>query len=307
MKILITGGAGTLGSNIIERLYKNKSVDILCIDNFQTGSRKNISFFPSDKIIEGSVSDRVLLENVFKRFSPEIVIHSAASYNDPNNYYVDAQTNILGAINIADFSKKYRISKVINFQTALCYGIPQSNPIPVEHQLNPFTSYGMSKTFGENYMAKMNIPLISLRLANICSKNLAIGPIPTFYKRIKENKGCFYTKTERDFLDFDDFFDLLKTILFNSDQLGFYNVSTGISNSIKDIFDKVKVYVGQDKYKAELREINQDDVPKIVLDSSLTTQVFGWKPKISFDEMIRKQLEYYDQSGIIEIHSHFKN
>ena len=82
MKILITGGAGTLGSNIIERLYKNKSVDILCIDNFQTGSRKNISFFPSDKIIEGSVSDRVLLENVFKRFSPEIVIHSAA-FNEP--------------------------------------------------------------------------------------------------------------------------------------------------------------------------------------------------------------------------------
>ena len=114
MKILVTGGAGTLGSNIIERLYKNKSVDILCIDNFETGSRKNISFFPSNKIIEGSVSDRTLIENVFESFNPDVVIHSAASYKDPNNYYGDAETNILGAINIADFCQKYQISNHVN-------------------------------------------------------------------------------------------------------------------------------------------------------------------------------------------------
>jgi UDP-glucose 4-epimerase len=307
MKILITGGAGTLGSNIIERLYSNKSLDILCVDNFETGSRTNISFFPNEKIIEGSVADRLLLENIFESFNPDVVIHSAASYKDPNNYYRDAETNILGAINIADFSKKYKISKVINFQTALCYGNPKQIPVPIDHLVNPFSSYGISKTFGEMYMSKMNLPLVSLRLANICSKNLSIGPIPTFYKRIKENKDCFCTEAKRDFLDFDDFHELLEIILFESNQLGFFNVSTGKGNSIKEVFDAVKTYLGRQELEAELKSVNDDDVSVMILDPLETERAFGWKAKIQFGEMVNKQLKYYDESGIIEIFSHLKN
>ena len=66
MKILITGGAGTLGSNIIERLYKKSSIEIICIDNFETGSRDNISFFPKQNLIEGSVSDLQLMERLIQ-------------------------------------------------------------------------------------------------------------------------------------------------------------------------------------------------------------------------------------------------
>ena len=66
MRILITGGAGSLGSNIIEKLYKDSSVEILCIDNFETGSKKNISFFPEEKIIEGSITNEKLLREIFK-------------------------------------------------------------------------------------------------------------------------------------------------------------------------------------------------------------------------------------------------
>lgn len=307
MRILITGGAGTLGSNIIERLYGRKSIELLCLDNFETGHKKNLSFFPDEMIIEGSVADHLFLENIFEKFKPDIIIHSAASYKDPNNYFGDAETNILGAINIANLSKKFGIKKVINFQTALCYGNPNHTPVPVDHPLNPFTSYGISKTYAEGYMNKMDVPMVSLRLANICSKNLSIGPIPTFYKRIKERKACFCTKAQRDFLDFEDFFRLLEIILFKINQFGIFNVSSGKGHSIKEVFDAVKTYMNKKELNAEINSVNTDDVSVMVLDPIKTEKIFGWKSKIGFNEMINKQLEYYDESGIIKIFSHLKN
>ena len=307
MKILINGGAGTLGSNIIERLYHQSSIEIMCVDNFETGSRANIPFFPDEKIIAGSITDFNLIENIFRTFEPDIVIHSAASYKDPDNYQHDANTNILGAINIGLLSKEYKVSKVINFQTALCYGIPQQLPIPVDHPLTPFTSYGISKTQGEYYLSQMDIPLVSLRLANICSKNLSIGPIPTFYSRIQEGKSCFCSNAKRDFLYFDDFYDLLNTILFDSDQLGYFNVSTGEGKSIAELFEAVKKSMNAREVTAEVRPINEDDIPEVVLDPSATQMTFGWKAKVDFEQMIQKQIEYYNETGIDQIFSHLKH
>ena len=307
MKLLITGGAGTLGSNIIEKLYKDSSVEILCIDNFETGSKKNISFFPEEKIIEGSITNEKLLREIFKNFKPEIIIHSAASYKDPDNYQNDAHTNIIGAINIGRLSSEFNVSKIINFQTALCYGIPKKSPIPINHTLEPFTSYGISKTHAEYYLSKIGVPLVSLRLANICSKNLSIGPIPTFYKRLKEGKSCFCSDAKRDFLDFDDFFDLLKVILFKSNITGFFNVSTGIGNTITDVFEEVKNNLNLKNISAEVRPINSDDIAEVILDPSETTKLFDWKPKIGFKEMIEKQINFFKTDGIDSIFSHLKN
>tara|TARA_B110000238_G_scaffold14954_1_gene14608 strand:+ start:13999 stop:14922 length:924 start_codon:yes stop_codon:yes gene_type:complete len=307
MKILITGGAGTLGSNVIERLNANQEVELICIDNFKTGKRSNLSFFQEENIFEGSITDKLFLEKIFKDFSPDVVIHSAASYDDPDDFHRDADVNILGSINLVTLCKKYKVKKVINFQTALCYGSPTEIPVPIDHLLKPFTSYGLSKTFGEAYMLNMGLPLISLRLSNICSKNLSIGPIPTFYKRIKEGKSCFCSDSIRDFLDFDDFFELLEIILFKSDELGIFNVSTGEGKSILEIFNVVKDYLQKPHLEAPVKSVNDDDVAKMVLDPTLTFKTFGWKSKTSFEKTIQKQLEYYDETGIIEIYSHLKS
>lgn len=306
MKILITGGAGTLGSNIIEQLLDQDSVEIICIDNFETGSRENISFFPEEQIIEGSVANFDFLENIFRKFKPDVVIHSAASYKDPDNYQQDAHTNIIGSINVGRLSKLNDVSKVINFQTALCYGIPKKVPISIEHELSPFTSYGISKAHGEYYLSQMKIPLVSLRLANICSKNLSIGPIPTFYSRIKQGKSCYCSDTVRDFLDFDDFFELLKIILFNSNKLGKFNVSSGVGKSITNVFDEVKKVMGANNAIAELRSISNDDNPELVLDPTLTQETFGWKAKISFEKIIERQINFYEIEGVKNIFSHLK-
>ena len=197
-KILITGGAGCLGSNLIEHFFP-KGHEICVIDNFATGKKEVVPQQDRLTVIEGCVSDKQLVKKTFANFEPDYVIHSAAAYKDPNDWIEDSKTNILGTINVVKESVESEVKRIVNFQTALCYGRPSTIPIPVDHMTNPFTSYGISKTAAEAYLLNAELPTISLRLANICGPRLSIGPIPTFYSRLKAEKNCFCSETVRDF------------------------------------------------------------------------------------------------------------
>jgi nucleoside-diphosphate-sugar epimerase len=157
MRILITGGAGCLGSNLIEH-YLPKNLEICVIDNFATGKKEVIPEQRRLKVVEGSIANADLVKKVFLDFVPTHVIHSAAAYKDPNNWLEDSMTNILGAINVARAAMDINVDRFINFQTALCYGRPSIIPIPVDHSLAPFTSYGISKTAGESYLIHSELP-----------------------------------------------------------------------------------------------------------------------------------------------------
>ena len=141
-KILITGGAGCLGSNLIEHFFP-KGFEICVIDNFATGKREVVPEQDRLVLVEGSITEKTLVERTFQEFQPDCVIHSAASYKDPDDWAEDSLTNILGSIHIANACVKNGVKRLINFQTALCYGRPSQVPIPVEHTTNPFTSYGI--------------------------------------------------------------------------------------------------------------------------------------------------------------------
>lgn len=306
MKILITGGAGALGSNIAKR-FEKKNISFIILDNFETGSLDNLEGISRDKIIEGSITDKSLLEKIFKDFTPSHIIHSAASYKDPNDFEKDAQVNILGSIILAGLAHKYEIKKIINFQTALCYGRPDKTPIQVESQCRPFTSYGISKYHGEYYLINAPTKVVSLRLANICSENLAIGPIPTFYNRLNTDKDCFISDSYRDFLDFEDFFSLLIKVLNDEKSEGIFNVSTGESTHIKEIFHLIKIYLSKEGIEAPIKPIGNDDVYNTTLDPSKTKDYFNWKPKVNLKQIIAKQLASYDKKPIEQIYSHLIN
>ena len=306
MRILITGGAGTLGSNIANQFEKEK-IEYQILDNFETGSIENLHGVPSNKITEGSILDRALLESLFQKFNPTHIIHAAASYKDPEDFEKDANVNIKGSIILAELAHQYAVKKIINFQTALCYGRPKQVPIPIESNCNPFTSYGISKYFGEYYLLNNSPNVVSLRLANICSEKLAIGPIPTFYNRLKAGKECFISDTYRDFLDFDDFYNLLIKVLNDRDCTGVFNVSTGVSTHIKEIFDLIKTYLSLDHIEAPIKSIGDDDVFNTTLDPSKTISYFNWHPKANLKEIIAKQLSSYDKKPIEHIYSHLKN
>ena len=119
MRLLITGGAGCLGSNIIER-YLPAGHEICVIDNYATGKRETLPRVAGLSVFEGSVADRDILRSCFDALGPTHVIHSAAAYKDPDDWEEDAITNVIGAINVAELSAEYGVSKVINFQTSIC-------------------------------------------------------------------------------------------------------------------------------------------------------------------------------------------
>lgn len=303
MRILITGGAGCLGSSLIEK-YLPLGNEIFVIDNFATGKRESVPELKGLTLVEGDISDDQLVQNCFDKFGPTHVIHSAAAYKDLANWVSDTETNVLGTINVAKAALRIGVKKFINFQTALCYGRPEIIPIPITHKTAPFTSYGISKTAGEQYLLQSGLPVISLRLANICGPRLSIGPIPTFYTRLKEGKSVFCSDTVRDFLDMSDFLSLMDIILADTDVTGVFNVSTGNGNSIKDVFDVVSEYVGIKVENVPVVPAGADDVQSVVLDPSLTESTFNWKAKVGFVDTIKRQLKLYDQYGVTDIYSH---
>jgi UDP-glucose 4-epimerase len=304
-RILITGGAGCLGSNLIERYIPQGDI-IYVIDNFATGKREVVPEVAGLTVTEGSIVDNQLIKEIFSEFQPTHVIHSAASYKDPSDWQEDAATNVLGTINIAKASIEFNVKRLINFQTALCYGRPMEVPIPVSHPRNPFTSYGISKNSGEEYLLNSGLPVVSLRLANICGPRLAIGPIPTFYKRLKAEQPCFCSDSKRDFLDMSDFFTLMELVLDENAATGVFNVSTGKGNSIKDVYDSVAEYLEIDPPEVPIVPVGDDDVPEVVLDASETEKVFGWKAQVDFKQTVHNQLAWYDKYGISDVFSHLK-
>jgi UDP-glucose 4-epimerase len=306
MRLLITGGAGSLGTNIIEHIG-SQCESILVIDNFATG--KKAALLPAEnlQVVEMSITEREKLDILFSDFQPTHVIHSAASYKDPNDWQQDSLTNVMGTCNVVRAAEKNNVKRLINFQTALCYGRPQQVPIPITHSTAPFTSYGITKTAGEAFVLNADVSSTSFRLANVTGPRLAIGPIPTFYKRLKAEEDCSVSTTVRDFLDMSDFLSLVELALADDAPTGVFNVSTGEGHTIEEIFRLVAQHVG--KPNAEPIAINPpgpDDVAQVVLDPSETEAQYRWKANISFAETISRMLHWYDINGVTDIYSHLQ-
>ncbi|KAB0675906.1 NAD-dependent epimerase/dehydratase family protein [Aureimonas leprariae] len=305
-RILLTGGAGCLGSNLAER-FIDAGDAVYVLDNFATGQRASL---PDEHdrltVREGSVSDRWTVDDVFTEFEPTHVVHSAAAYKNPDDWATDDAVNVGGTINVVRAAEAAGVRRLLNFHTALGYGRPEQVPIAVSAPARPFTSYGISKQAGENYLAMSKLPWVSLRLANVTGPRLAIGPIPTFYTRLKAGKSCFCSRTVRDFVDMEDFFAVVDLALADEAPTGRFNVSTGTGHSIREIFDIVVQHLGLPKQDVPEVDAGPDDVEKVVLDPSETIAAFGWRPRYSFADTIRRMLAWYDTHGVTTIYSHVR-
>lgn len=305
MRILITGGAGCLGSNLIEH-WLPQGHEIFVIDNFATGKREVVPSMPGLTVREGTIADEAVVSECFAAFKPEVVIHAAAAYKDPEDWIEDSRTNVIGSANVAKAAKAHGVGRLINFQTALCYGRPQQLPIPNTHPTAPFTSYGITKTAGEQFMLLSGVSTLTLRIANVTGPRLAIGPIPTFYKRLKAGQNCFCSDTSRDFLDMSDFLAFMDLAVRPNAPTGIFNIASGEAHSIKEIFDLVSEYLGLGRIEVPVVPPAADDVPVVSLDASETQRTFGWVAKVDFADTIRRQLKWYDEYGITDVFSHLK-
>ncbi|MAP24514.1 MAG: nucleotide sugar epimerase [Rickettsiales bacterium] len=305
MKIFITGGAGFIGSHLADRLL-DRGDEVLVIDNYQTGRRDNLTPHPNLKVVEDSICNEELMNELMHSFRPDLVVHAAASYKDPNNWVEDTKTNATGTAILCQAMIKANVKRIIYFQTALCYGLkPLEQPITLDHPILPRgSSYAISKTAGEDYVHLSGLDHVTFRLANAYGPRNISGPLPTFYKRLTTNQKCFVMDTRRDFIYIDDMIDCIMYAVDGKGQ-GTYHISSGSDFSIQELFDATTAALDI-KINVEVKPRQPDDVYSILLDPSRTEKDFGWKTKVELIDGVQKTIDYYKQYGIEETFTHLK-
>jgi UDP-glucose 4-epimerase len=308
MKVLITGGGGFIGSHLADRLLAAGS-HVLVIDNFATGRRDNLVPHPHLDLVEGSIAEQALVDETFRRFQPDVVVHAAASYKDPENWVEDVRTNVLGTAHVVRASQKANVGRLIYFQTALCYGLrPREQPITLNHPVcSTGSSYAVSKTAGEQYVELSGLDWISFRLANAYGPRNLSGPLPTFYQRLTTGKSCFVMDTRRDFIYVDDLVAVVLKAIDGAGQRGVYHISTGTDFAIKELFDAtvqaLNITLERD---VEVRPRAADDAPTILLDPSKTQHDFQWQAGTPLTQGVARAIAYYRQHDISQTFTHLR-
>jgi UDP-glucose 4-epimerase len=309
MKVLITGGAGFIGSHLADCLLA-RGDQVLVIDNYTTGRRDNLASHRNLTVIEDTIANMELVQQQFAEFQPDIVVHAAASYKDPENWAEDTRTNVLGSANVTQAARRFAVKRLIYFQTSLCYGLqPLEQPITLNHPILPQgSSYAISKTAGEQYIQLSGLNYISFRLANAYGPRNLSGPLPTFYHRLTNNKPCFVMNTRRDFIYIQDLVDVVMKAIDGQGKSGVYHISSGADYSIKELFDATVAALEITlEEEVEVRERNPDDVFTILLDPTKTNEDFDWKITTPLEVGVRAAINWYKQYGITQTYTHLKS
>lgn len=309
MKVLITGGAGFIGSHLADKLLERKD-EVLVIDNYATARRDNLTPQANLTVVEGTIADTDLVYRLFEEFKPDVVVHAAAAYRDPDDWSEDARTNVVGTANVMLAARRVRPKRLIYFQTALGYGLkPIEQPITLNHPLKPEgSSYAISKTAGEEYVELGGIDFLSFRLANAYGPRNLSGPLPTFYHRLTTGKPCFVMDTRRDFVYIDDLVSVVMKAIDGRGEPGYYHISSGSDYSIKELFDATVKALGiKLEQEVEVRPRNPDDTYTILLDPSKTEETFDWRVSTPLDEGVRAAIDWYKEYGITQTYTHLKN
>ncbi len=312
MKVLITGGAGFIGSHLTDALLAEGQT-VFVIDNYSTGRRDNLKPHERLTVLEGTIADPDLVDRAFNDFRPEVVVHAAASYKDPEAWHEDAMTNVVGTVNVVKAAKRINMRRLIYFQTSLCYGLqPLEQPITLKHPLYSGgypggSSYAISKTGGEQYIELGGFDFLSFRLANAYGPRNLSGPLPTFYHRLTTGKPCFVMDTRRDFIFIDDLVEVVIKAIHGMGTRGYYHISSGSDFSIKELFDATVKALGikLDK-EVEVRARGADDVYTILLDPSSTNRDFQWKTTTPLEVGVGAAIAWYQVHGITQTYTHLK-
>lgn len=307
MKVFVTGGCGQIGSHVIEMLLE-RGDQVLAIDNVETGRREHLEDHPSLELVLGSIADKKLLDDLVVSFRPDAIVHTAASYKDPDDWHSDTMTNCVGGSNVISAARANGTKRFIYFQTALCYGLkPMQQPIRLDHPKNPASSsYAISKTANEDYLEISGLDFVTFRLANVVGPRNVAGPLPIFYQRLKDGKRCFVTRSRRDFVFVKD---LARVVVQACDGRGHgaYHFSSGTDIEIKDLYDAVVRAMQLPEYpEPEIRDIGPDDAFSILLDPTRTFQDFGDIRFTPLQETVSAAVAYYRQHGTLGEYTHLR-
>ena len=300
MKVLISGGAGFIGSHVTEELL-NHHYDVVLIDNLATGSSSNV---PNNvKFYNYDLNDPEM-EYVFEMEKPDIVIHLAAqasvtaSMRDP---YMDFYTNTAGTLRLLLLTNKYQVKKFLFASTAAVYGEPLYFPIDEKHKTNPQSYYAQSKFSAENYITLYEVlnglDSCILRFSNVYgprqNPNGEAGVISIFINKFlnKETVSIYDGSQTRDFIYVKDVASACRHAIA-SEKKGVFNVSSGTETTINDLFNLLAKEFDSD-LSPSYKPLRQGEIERSVLDNKKAKFELGWNAEHSLLEGLKETVKYY--------------
>lgn len=306
MKVLVTGGAGFIGSHLVDRLVQEGNQAIV-IDNLSSGKRKQVNkkaqFYKMD-----IRSKRI--ERVFRKERPLIVVHLAAQMNvrlSTEDPVFDADVNILGTLNLLEHAVKHGVRKV-SFASSggAVYGEQEVFPAAESHRTDPLSPYGISKLAGEKYLAyytnTTGLRHVVLRFGNVYGPRQEpegeAGVIAIFSKLMLEGGQPIVNgtgKQTRDFVYVDDVVESIMVTL-REDIQGIFNVGTGQEATVNECYGIIKDLTNsscKDLYGAA----KKGEQFRSVLDVMKLRKGFEWDPQVSLPEGLKMTVEFFKAQG----------
>ncbi|MCT4619064.1 MAG: NAD-dependent epimerase/dehydratase family protein [Marinisporobacter sp.] len=301
MKVLVTGGAGFIGSHVVDKLVENGD-EVVIIDNLSTGSMDNVN----EKAVfyEEDIRNKEI-EKIFDREKPEVVIHHAAqidiqkSIKDP---IFDGNVNILGTINILENCKKYDVKKIIYASSAAVYGTPRYLPVDEAHIVAPISYYGISKHTPEHYIKVYSelydIKYTILRYANVYGVRQDPkgegGVVSIFLDMLLNGKNpTIFGDGEqtRDYIYVEDIANAnVKSLKLGDNEI--CNISTNKKTTVTELFNMMREILKSDCY-AIYGDERKGDIKHSTLNNQKAMKLLSWESGYSIGRGLEKTVEYY--------------
>lgn len=304
MKILVTGGAGFIGSHVVDA-FVTAGHEVAVLDNLVTGREENVN--SEAQFHRADVRDLAQVQQVIATFRPDVVDHHAAqsevpkSVADPGN---DAMVNVVGGLNVLRACVDNDVRKVIFSSTGgALYGEPDVVPNDEDHPIRPLSPYGTSKYAFEQYLATFGrtfgLNYTTLRYANVYGARQDFAAeegrvVAIFASRMIEGKPVTIDgdgNQSRDMLHVGDI-AIANIAALDGGDGGTFHISTGIPVTVNDLFRKLALLT---EYKEEPRfgPARKGDVYRIALDNSRAKEQLGWEPQIALEEGLRLTVDYF--------------
>jgi UDP-glucose 4-epimerase len=303
MKVLVTGGAGFIGSHVVDRLLK-AGHEVAVVDDLSTGRREFVD--PRATLHVADVRSPRLAE-VFEAERPDAAIHLAAqaevrrSVEDPA---LDAAINIGGTLSLLTCCRQYRVTRVIYAGTGgAVYGDTTVLPTPEDHPTRPESPYGISKLVAEHYLAcwgaLYGVGGIALRYANVFGPRQnpmgEAGVVAIFSHRILHREPITINgdgEQTRDYVYVEDVAEANLRALERTEVRGPVNIGTGVETSVNALLKRLEAAAGA---KAEARHgpAKPGEQRRSVLEATAAKRLLGWTPHVTLDEGLRRTVSYF--------------
>ncbi len=303
--ILVTGGAGFIGSHIVDRLIL-EGFDVVVVDDLSTGNKRNLN--PKAEFYAGDICSKSDLEVIFSEHNIKRIIHEAAqvsvvsSVRDP---FFDAHTNVLGTVNLLECAREYEVEKLVFASSGgAVYGEPKSLPLKEDHCIAPLCPYGLTKYVAEEYLKLYNrlygLDYTVLRYSNVYGPRQdpfgEAGVISIFIDRLLGDiQPTIFGDGDqtRDFVYVGDVAEAnLLAVQKKNMPENIFNIATGVQTSVNALFDLLKTATGASTDPV-FEEPRKGEVRFCALDIEKAKSVLGWTPKADIEKGLMETVSYF--------------